>query len=79
MLGRSQEVFGVSSRLIGVFFLEEGALLFLVLLASEQNQPLFSLEIEIFFIPCKYLVYGEMNVTRCTILRTFFWKDLVYI
>ena len=79
MLGRSQEVFGVSSRFMGVLFLEEGALLFLVSLASEQNQPLFSLEIEIFFTSCKYLVYGEMNATRCTILSTFFWKDLVCI
>ena len=37
------------------------------------------LEIEIFFTPCKYLVYGKMNATRCSILSTFFWKDLVCI
>ena len=64
---------------MGVFFLEEGALLFLVLLASEQNQPLFSLEIEIFFIPCKYLVYGKMSVTLRPYPATFSWKDLVCI
>ena len=79
MLGRSQEVFGVSSRLMGVFFLEEGSHLFLVLLASEQNKPLFPHGVEIFFTPCKYLVYGKMNATRWGILSTFSWKDLVCI
>ena len=40
---------------------------------------IFPLRIEIFFTPCKYLVYGEMNATLWGILSTFFWKDLVYI
>ena len=79
MLGRSQEVFGGCSRIMGMFLLEEGALLFLVSLASEQNQPLFSLEIKNFFTPCKYLVYGEMNATLRPSPTTFSWKDLVCI
>ena len=44
-----------------------------------QKRPSFPSGMKFFFTPCKYLVYGEMNATHCTILSTFFWKDLVCI
>ena len=48
-------------------------------LLREQNQPLFPLRIEIFFTPCKYLVYGEMSATLRPYPVTFSCKDLVCI
>ena len=59
---------GVVHGLWRCFCLKKGCSSSWFRLLRSRISRFFLSKLKIFFTPCKYLVYGKMNATRCTIL-----------
>ena len=77
--GIGREVFGRGVGLLGAFSSEKGGFRALFVLPFMGKWAHLLHNSEIFFTPCKFLVYGKMNATLHPSSTTFSLKDLVCI